>query len=163
MESFFERISHPLLNDLQIDWGGWQVAEVYPRVVPDLFPGRPVILSGRFSGEPGRAVRIRGVVANAPVELATAQESSTATHPALAALWARKKIAGLSEEFIDSRNHALIDAIKQVALDHGLLSAYTSFIAIDSTQPTPGPVGTTVPVAVPVPQGVSYEKTLNQR
>ncbi|HKW30407.1 MAG TPA: VIT domain-containing protein, partial [Verrucomicrobiae bacterium] len=48
MEDFFERISHPGLTDIAIDWGGMQVSEVFPHEVPDLFVGRPVILTGRF-------------------------------------------------------------------------------------------------------------------
>jgi len=48
----------------------------------------------------------------------------------------------------------LPDQIKQVALDYGLMSAFTAFIAVDSSQQTAGTEGTTVPVAVPVPEGV---------
>ena len=52
MGQYFDRISHPALTDIQIDWGGMKVSEVFPRKVPDLFAGRPVILAGRFTGSP---------------------------------------------------------------------------------------------------------------
>ena len=50
MEDFFERISHPAMTELAVDWGGLQVTEVFPRALPDLFSGRPVILTGRYAG-----------------------------------------------------------------------------------------------------------------
>ena len=40
MADYFERISHPALTDINIDWGGMQVTEVYPREMPDLFVSR---------------------------------------------------------------------------------------------------------------------------
>ena len=40
--------------------------------------------------------------------------------------------------------------------------AYTSFVAVDSKTRTQGVYGTTVHVAVPVPQGVRYETTVRE-
>ncbi len=34
MAAYFDRVSHPALTDLQIDWGGLQVAEVFPAACP---------------------------------------------------------------------------------------------------------------------------------
>ena len=39
---FQQRIQSPVLTNLQLDWGGLQVDEVYPRVVPDLFSVKPL-------------------------------------------------------------------------------------------------------------------------
>jgi len=64
MSDFFERISHPGLIDIALDWGGLQVSEVFPGLTPDLFVGRPVVLTGRFQGETTTPIRITGKVAN---------------------------------------------------------------------------------------------------
>jgi Ca-activated chloride channel family protein len=45
-------------------------------------------------------------------------------------------------------------------MGHGLVSAFTAFIAVDSLTRTEGDHGTTVPVAVPVPEGTRYETTV---
>jgi Ca-activated chloride channel family protein len=160
MEAFFTRISHPGLTDLELDWGGWNVSEVFPRLTPDLFVGRPVIITGRFQGE-AAAVRITGKVAgqNKAFRVPIDREN-TAAHRALPSIWARLKIADLSDESAYKRNPELPDQIKQVALDYGLMSAFTAFVAVDSSQPTAGEEGTTVPVAVPVPEGVKYRTTV---
>jgi Ca-activated chloride channel family protein len=42
------------------------------------------------------------------------------------------------------------------------MSAYTAFVAVDSKTKTAGVYGTTVPVPVPVPQGVKYETTVSE-
>src|SRR5258708_2752606 len=70
MEDFFGRISHPVLTDLKIDWGSMTPLEVYPRNIPDLFVGRPLILTGRFSGHPGEPIRVLGNAGGEQAELA---------------------------------------------------------------------------------------------
>jgi Ca-activated chloride channel family protein len=57
----------------------------------------------------------------------------------------------------------LCEQIKQVALDYGLMSPFTAFVAVDSTRRTYGSAGTTVPVAVPVPDGVKYKTTVEEK
>jgi Ca-activated chloride channel family protein len=42
----------------------------------------------------------------------------------------------------------------------GLLSADTAYLAVDSSRVTAGDEGTTVPVAVPEPEGVKYKTTV---
>src|SRR5438876_3941099 len=72
MEDFFGRISHPALTDLKIVWGSMNPLEVYPRNIPDLFIGRPLILTGRFSGRPDEPIRVIGHAAGERVELTVA-------------------------------------------------------------------------------------------
>jgi len=162
MEDFFERISHPALIDPKIDWGGWHVTDVFPREIPDLFVGRPVILAGRFAGTQATTIRVNGLAAEQPVQLAIpAMLSETnAAHAALPMVWARMKIASLANDSTHSQDASLPAQIKKVALDYGVMSPFTAFIAVDSTRVTAGSDAVTVPVAVPVPEGVNYQKTV---
>src|SRR5690606_28565092 len=59
MSYFFERISRPAMTDLSIDFGRMQATDIYPSQLPDLFVGRPVVVTGKFSGRPGR-VTVQG-------------------------------------------------------------------------------------------------------
>lgn len=165
MDEFVQRISHPALTDLKIDWGGLQVSEVYPKQLPDLFVGRAVVLTGRFTGgEPG-TVRVSGRCGTEENTFAIAGNSgaSGATLKGLPSVWARLKIADLSEQTLLNPQSKLDREIKQVALDYGLMSAYTAFVAVDATRRTEGRVGTTVPVAVSVPGGVRYDTTVEEK
>ena len=132
------------------------VSEVFPREMPDLFVGRPVILTGRFQGDGNTQVRVSGKVAGASLEFAVPADLNdiTATHKGLPSIWARMKIADLADQSTYSPNAESPEQIKRVALDYGLMSAFTAFVAVDSTRQTEGTEGTTVPVAVPVPEGV---------
>ncbi len=72
------------------------------------------------------------------------------------------KIADLATQASYQPNSDLIWKIKRVALDYNLMSAFTAFIAVDSTTQTDGRSGTIVPVAVPVPEGIKYDTTVNE-
>ncbi|MFQ5430022.1 MAG: VIT domain-containing protein [Phycisphaerae bacterium] len=161
MDRFFEQISHPAMTDIAVDFGAMAVSDVFPSRIGDLFVGRPVILSGRFSGTAEGTLRITGRVGDATRDLLLALDSSsTASHPGLAAVWARTKIADLADRSAYEPINDLPDQIRQVALAYGLMSQFTAFVAVDSLSVTAGDHGTTVAVPVPVPDGVRYETTV---
>jgi Ca-activated chloride channel family protein len=162
MDRFFERISHPAMTDLQIDWGGMQVTEVFPRRAPDLFVGRPVILTGRFTGTERTAIRVSGNVGSERTSIALPSDAATGTHAGLSSVWARMKIGDLADQSAYDLNPELAAQVKKVALDFNLMSAYTVFLAVDSSRRTEGDEATTVPVPVPVPEGVKYKTTVKE-
>jgi Ca-activated chloride channel family protein len=163
MAEFFERISHPAMTDVKVDWGTLDVREVYPARIPDLFVGRPVIVTGRFNGNSDSTITIRGragaeeKIVTVPVKIDSAPKS-----PALPVLWARAKIGDLMERAIWEENRELPQQIKTLAMEYGLVSPYTAVLAVDASQRTAGAVGTTVNVPVPVPDGVKYETTVGE-
>ena len=53
--------------------------------------------------------------------------------------------------------------IKQIALDYGLMSSLTAFIAVDASGRTAGTEAITVPVAVPISEGVKYETAVEEK
>jgi Ca-activated chloride channel family protein len=166
MAAYFQRIRHPALTDLSIDWGGANVAETFPQRLPDLFVGRPVIVTGRFTGQPPTAVKVSGKVRGETqtVQVATAADDVPAIDGAarpLPLVWARMKIADLADRETYEPRGDLPDQVKLVALEHGLMSAYTSFVAVDSLTRTQGDHGTTVATPGPVPDGVRYETTVS--
>lgn len=164
MDLFFDRISHPALADIRIDWGDLDVDETYPANVPDLFVGRPVIVTGRFSGNADRPITVTGRAGGQWHELIVAGADSAAGdgQQALPAVWARMKIADLADRAMYQLDADLPASIKQVALSYSLMSAYTSFVAVDALSKTVGQFGTTVVVPVPVPAGVRYDTTVQE-
>ncbi len=162
MDAFFERISHPALTDIEIDWGRMEVSEVYPGRCRDLIVGRPVILTGRFEGTGTTAVRVSGKVEGETHEMALNMDPGDAStaHKGIAPVWARAKIASMVARATYDNDPEWPGLIKQTALEYGLMSAYTAFVAVDSLTRTDGDYGTTVQVPVPVPDGVLYETTV---
>ena len=101
MADYFERISHPALTDIAIDWGGMtRDRDVYPAQLPDLFVGRPVVVTGRYTRRPRRGHREGARQARrraAQIALDVNAGATTPGTPALRSLWARCKIADLGD------------------------------------------------------------------
>jgi len=170
MGAFFERTRRPALTSLEIDWGDLEVRDVLPSVLPDLFVGRPIEVLARVGGSVDdlrNGVRVLGRTAGTWRELGVEvrRETSPRMGAAMAKLWARTRIADLLSE---ARGDEGVDAqrcarrIRDLALEYGLLCAYTAFVAIDSTSQVDGELET-VPVAVPVPEGVDFSTTVPER
>lgn len=162
MRHFLDRTSKPALTNLQIDTTNLKGAQINPFKIPDVYVGRAVVITGRFEGQ-GGSITLRGE---------SGGQMLTQTFPikpdrqgtSLASVWARQQIAALFDQAtLDDIRMDLGHEIKTVALTYGLMSDYTSFIAVDSTHRTSGAVGTTVVQPVPVPDGVKYETTVPER
>ncbi|MEM6394179.1 MAG: VIT domain-containing protein [Planctomycetota bacterium] len=162
MDFYFQRIAHPAMTDLKIDWGTLNVADVYPQRLPDLFVDRPVILTGTFTGTPS-TVQVTGRAGpyNLLINPVTEANPATTAGPELAQVWARRKIADLHDQLAHTEDQdAVRHQIKTTALSYSLMSNYTAFLAVDTTEPTSGTHGVTVPVGLPVPDGVRYDTTV---
>ena len=162
MDGFFARVSRPALADVAVDWGGMAVTDVYPPKLPDLFVGRPLVVTGKFTGE-RKAVRVKGTSGNERRTLMTADDEKGNAGSSLAKIWARLRIADLAnrQTWAGDPYGELGDAIRHTALRYQLVSNYTSFVAVDSSQKTAGGHGVTIHQAVPVPDGVHYETTVD--
>ena len=162
MDAFFARVSRPALTDVAVDWGGMAVTEVYPPKLPDLFVGRPLVVTGKFTGNP-HTVRVLGSSGGERHTLVTADEQHGNAGSSLAKVWARLRIADFADRLTWAGDPygELSDAIRDTALRYQLVSNYTSFVAVDSLHKTAGEDGVTVRQAVPVPEGVRYETTVD--
>lgn len=170
MDLFLDRVEHAALTNISLSFGALNVTEVYPRRMPDLFVGRPVVAIARYQGvfdeSAVSGVTIRGRAGGAPTEIpvtaAVGLEDAGVT--GLDVVWARLKIRDLVSQSVTandaSEQRELGEMVESVALHHGLLSAFTAFVAVDSSRITDGDHGTTVAVPVPVPEGVRYETTI---
>ena len=158
---FHERVRNPLLTDISIDWNGMAVSDVYPKVVPDLFGAKPLILSGRYTGNGKGTIRLRGkmsgrdFVREIPVDFASAQ-----SHDVLATLWARKRVDDLmSQDFAGAQQGTMKDDVKQsiiqLGLDYRLMTQFTSFVAVEEMVVTDGGQPRRIDVPVEVPEGVN--------
>lgn len=162
MDGFFNRISHPALTDVSVDWNGMAVTDVYPAVLPDVFVGRPIVVTGRYKG-PASDVAVLGRQGNADHRVVIENSGDESNAPYLAKIWARLRIAELEyrQASLPDPYHQIATQITATALTHQLMSNYTSFVAVDASQRTQGDHGTTVHQAVPVPEGVRYETTVD--
>lgn len=163
MDGFFSRISHPALTDVRFDWGSMAVTDVYPAKLPDLFVGRPVVVTGKYLGA-ASDIAVSGMAGSVSHGFDIAAGGTDAKNAYIPKIWARLRIAELTDRqaLAPDPHHELESAIRSTALEYQLMSAFTSFVAVDTSHQTEGTHGTTVHQAVPVPDGVRYETTVDQ-
>ena len=160
MNGLFGKLKHPQVTGIDVQWPSGVVTDSYPVTVPDLYLGEPVTVKARASGDyrDGDEVRISG---NSTSGGWSTDLPLTKTHqsPGVAALWARAKIAGLMDQERRGGGTEIRSAIVDTAIEHHLVSKYTSLVAVDKT-----PVR---PVAEPlsseqVPNLVAYGQSTNK-
>jgi hypothetical protein len=160
----YERLRSPILTDVSIDWGGLPVTDVLPKQVPDLFSGKPLILSGRYTSAASGTIRIHGKRAGEDFmrEIPVTLSGNKAGNSIVSTFWARRKIddlmsldwAGLQS---GNMKPAVQKEITQLGLDYGLMTQFTSFVAVEERVVTTGGTPHTVEVPIEMPEGVSYE------
>lgn len=159
VERFYRRIAQPYLTGIEIDWGGLQVDRVVPARIPDLSALEPLVVWARFRGTGQGTVTVRGRLAGQAASFPVALELPR-TRPdngAVSRLWARGVITELTRESHFSGESApIIDRIMNVALEHHLVSRYTSLVAVDDTPPVQPARGGPRTIAQPseAPEGV---------
>ncbi len=159
-QRFHERVQNPLLTDIEVEWGGLQVADVLPKQIPDLFSAKPLVLTGKYTGSGRATIRLRGKQAGQLLtrEIVVDFPASQAQHDVLATLWARTKIDDLTMQ--DPGNAERLDlreSITALGLQYRLMTQYTSFVAVEEKIITDGTTPRRVEVPVELPEGVSYE------
>ncbi len=150
MSQLFARIEAPVLRDVLIRWSDGTPLATYPDRVPDLYLGEPIVVSASADSF-ARTVIVSGLRGNQPWSVALAPASNESA--GVGALWARARIAALMDEITRGGDVAqLRPAVVRVALDHHLVSAYTSLVAVDVTPTGPANLKTAL-VKASLPQG----------
>jgi Ca-activated chloride channel family protein len=155
VDGFFRYVDHPVLEGLTIDWGELAVAEVYPDKHVNLFASRSVVIHGRYHGELRNAVVLSARLPgnHERVEIPVTIAAGDVEDRILTTLWARAKLAELSAASWDGdlKPEQARDAITQIGLAYHLVTAYTSFVAVDDRRVIGDgqPQHVTQPVEVP--------------
>jgi Ca-activated chloride channel homolog len=153
---FRRYIDSPVLTGIDVKFQGFEAYDVEPGTVPDLFASRPIVVFGKWRGTAAGAIELSGNTGRGPyhasVEVSPAHLD--ASHAALRHLWARNRIAELSDFGPGSPSDDRVAAITSLGLTYGLLTRYTSFIAVQEiVRNTEG--ATDVDQPLPLPAGVS--------
>lgn len=133
MNELWQRIERPALQNIEVDWG--MAADYYPEIIPDLYAGEPLWLVARLPAQPGQIV-LRGDLNGSEWQQETGPHPGAGSE-SLATLWARGRVEALQDSrlFLDMAMNGdeLRQSIVDVALEFGLLTPYTSLVAVDRT------------------------------
>ncbi len=156
---FRKMIDSPVLTSVKAQFDGLDVYDVEPRHLPDVLGERPVIVFGKWRGDAKGNLIIEGQTASGPFSQTLPVDAaavSTGSNAAMRHLWARHRIASLSDQESLEGGDAFSKRITDLGLQYSLLTPYTSFIAVDQVVRNVAPQNSTsVNQPSPLPQGVS--------
>ncbi len=163
MRRIHRRIGSPLVTDLQVHADGLTLLDgtATPACAPDLFPGVPLVVRGRYAGSASGTATVTGTAVDGSAFRVEAR-ATVVDAPALAAIWARARLRDLEDRYVVDGGDALESEIVDTSLRFGVLCRFTAYVAVEPTvvneggavhrviQPVELPSGWELPGAPPV-------------
>ncbi|MFL6263218.1 MAG: VIT and vWA domain-containing protein [Thermoanaerobaculia bacterium] len=152
---FQEYVKSPVLTHMEVETSGFQRFDVEPLSIPDLFADRPLVIFGKWKGQPGGTIRVTGLGGDGRFEKVfdVAETRPSADNQALRYLWARERVARLTGYGADD-GEATRQAVTGLGLKYELLTPYTSFVAVHEKVRNQEGSAKDVDQPLPLPQGV---------
>lgn len=150
--------AYPYMTDVQVDWGGLAVEELTPAMIPDVYAGQPLIVTGRYK-RPGNAViKVSATTAGQRVTIPIQVTLPPINNfEPVASLWARRKIETLMA-VADEQD--VRQPVTELGLRFHLVTEYTSFVAVDRTRVISNGKIRVVEQPSVVPEGVNPATTV---
>lgn len=154
---FCTYIQAPLLTDIQVSYNGFEVYDVEPAALPTLFAQRPIVLFGKWRGEPGGSIQVTGRSGNRDyVQDIQVSQASIGSNPGISYLWARTMVENLTDYNTGlEEDDSIKKEVTQLGLKYSMMTPYTSFVAVMEEVRNPDGAGRDVDQPLPLPQGVS--------
>jgi Ca-activated chloride channel family protein len=166
MDHIHRRIGAPVVTGVAVRAEGLELIDATrtPARFPDVFPGVPFVVTGRYRGPVAGALAVTGTTRDGkPWSATVTAERHDST--ALGAVWARSLLRDLEDSYVSGTHDSggLEARITGVSVRFGVLCRFTAFVAVDSrvvtdgdaprkvTQPVESPAGWALPRAVPSP------------
>lgn len=156
-ERFRTYVGAPTLTNIAVKYDGFETYDIEPPAIPDLFAERPLVVFGKWRGKPEGTIELAGLggageyIQTIPV----AETKPLKMNRALRYLWARTRIARISDYSLGRRNREDELEITNLGLTYNLLTRYTSFIAVHEAVRNSEPQSEDVTQPLPLPLHVS--------
>ncbi|WP_193367471.1 marine proteobacterial sortase target protein [Pelagibius marinus] len=150
VDALLTKLEQPALTGVRVGWplSAGKRLEIYPTPLPDLYAGEPVTFAARLEGvdlaQLDGQLLITGEAATGAWQQRVPLTGLTAA-PGVASIWARAKLVQIEDGLYRGRD-AGGQAVDQtairaealaVALKHGLVTRYTSLVAVDDAVARP--------------------------
>ncbi len=136
--TLFKKLETPALINIELaissNTTDKNVYEVFPKIIPDLYAGETATILIKGKQLPGN-ITVKGDYGNG--EWQTTSEPTGTIQSGIRIAWAREKIASLMtlqhESTTENERDAIKNEVTTTALEHHLVSRYTSLVAVDVT------------------------------
>ncbi|MBX6771426.1 MAG: VWA domain-containing protein [Chloroflexi bacterium] len=149
---FQDRLSMPVVTDLELEVRGAALVELYPSPLPDLFTGQVLQIVARLQGvdAAGPALLLRGRRGSEEV-VVPIENLTTVDEPMLRRLWAQKRIDLLLQEGSTERDN---QAIVELSRRYRILTPLTALLAVDQDGEKASGHSRKIVVSSPLPAGL---------
>ena len=155
MSELLSRIERPVLTNVKLTLGG--EADLHPNPIRDLFHGEPMLVFGKAKGLKNESALLTGKTPAGYFRLDLPLDFENAgTDPAIPTLWARRKIGDLMDEY-RLGNKEVKDDVIAIALNHKLVTKFTSFVAVENRIVNPSGQLASLAVPTDLPHGWDYD------
>lgn len=156
-QDFRTYIEAPLLTDIAITYEGFEVYDIEPSVPSILYAQKPIVLFGKWKGEPSGTITITGKNGSRDYvqEIQVSDVSSCETGSAISYLWARMRLERLMDYGYSKDDPSVKDEVTQIGLTYSIMTPYTSFIAVIEEIRNPEGDAADVDQPLPLPLNVS--------
>lgn len=156
-QNFRTYIQSPLLTDIHVAYEGFEVYDVEPAVPGTLFASRPIVLFGKWRGEPDGIIEISGKTGNQDYlqKIQVSDAKAAERNDAICYLWARTRLERLMDYGYSKDDPDVKDEVTQIGLTYSIMTPYTSFIAVIDEIRNPDMESTDVNQPLPLPLKVS--------
>ncbi len=130
VNNHFQRISKPVMTDLQIDLGGLDGWDQYPKNISDLFWGSQVMQLGLYNKTGQFEIKLSGKIRSKSVEYKKLINfpDSIGGHRFVPRLWAKAKIDNILNLIdIYGETPELVNQVIELSLRFQILTRYTAF------------------------------------
>lgn len=151
-------VQSPILTDIQVSYEGFDVYDLAPNALPTLFAQRPLLVYGKFRGEPSGTIQITGRTGNQPYQktIQVADIEPLASNQAIRYLWARSRVDQLMDYGLNTDvRRSVKKEITALGLQYHMVTPYTSFIAVMDTVRNPEGESSDIAQPLPLPSKVS--------
>jgi Ca-activated chloride channel family protein len=160
MGLLLSKIEKPALIDLVLDIP--EETEIFPAPIPDLFEGQPLVVFGKTKDISKQSTTLTGKTPEGYFRLHLPLDPDNArVDPAIPTLWARSKIADFMDEYRLGNKEVKEDIIK-LAIEHRLLTKFTSFVAVEQKIVNPGGSQSLSAIPTELPQGWEFDRVFGE-
>ncbi len=143
ISSFYDKVSHPVMTDIEIDFGEAEAFQVMPKRLPDLFKGSQVIVLGRYRGRGHTAIKVSGLLGGKRRRFVfeTKFPAREDDNQFVARLWAIRRVGYLLESIrLNGEQKELVDEVKRLSKRYGIVTPYTSYLVVEDTAVAQRPI-----------------------
>jgi len=131
--ALYDRVSHPVLTDVRLDFGQLATSDVDPERLPALFRGSEILVLGRYKGGGKHTVSLTGRTGAGPQRYERQVEfpaQASSANSFVTTLWATRRIGILLRRLrLEGDRPELIAEVVRLSRRYGVITEYTAFLS----------------------------------